>query len=266
MQLSGHIKMMETSLEDGAAKYRLPIGESLIDMNALVGKHIELKYNDIIHCANCGVRTKKSWSGGFCFPCTQVLARCDLCIMRPETCHYSEGTCREPQWGLDYCFQPTVVYLANTSKPKVGITNKKRVYSRWVEQGAVSALPIIEAKSRLDSGKIEVALKQFVADKTNWRNMLKNEVELSDLNSLKRSLLSEISSTIEETDAIVLNDDVVNINYPVLKYPTKVVSLNFDKTPVISGILEGIKGQYLLLDNGVLNIRKFSSYHLTIDS
>ncbi len=130
----------------------------------------------------------------------------------------------------------------------------------------MSALPIIEAKSRLDSGKIEVALKQFVADKTNWRNMLKNEVEPSDLNSLKKSLLSEISGAIEETDAIVLNDDVVNINYPVLKYPTKVVSLNFDKTPVISGILEGIKGQYLLLDSGVLNIRKFSSYHLTIDS
>jgi hypothetical protein len=158
------------------------------------------------------------------------------------------------------------VYLANTSKPKVGITNKKRIYSRWVEQGAVSALPIIEAKSRLDSGKIEVALKQFVADKTNWRNMLKNEVEPSDLNSLKKSLLSEISGAIEETAAIVLNDDVVNINYPVLKYPTKVVSLNFDKNPLISGVLEGIKGQYLLLDSGVLNIRKFSSYHLTISS
>jgi hypothetical protein len=127
-------------------------------------------------------------------------------------------------------------------------------------------LPIIEAKSRLDSGKIEVALKQFVADKTNWRNMLKNEVEPSDLNSLKKSLLSEISGAIEETDAIVLNDDVVNINYPVLKYPTKVVSLNFDKNPLISGVLEGIKGQYLLLDSGVLNIRKFSSYHLTISS
>jgi hypothetical protein len=52
----------------------------------------------------------------------------------------------------------------------------------------------------------------------------------------------------------------------VLKYPTKVVSLNFDKTPIITGVLEGIKGQYLLLDSGVLNIRKFSSYHLTISS
>ena len=266
MQLSGHIKMMKTSLEKGGANYSLPVGEDLIDMNALVGKHIELTYNNVILCANCGVRTKKSWSGGYCFPCTQVLARCDLCIMRPETCHYSKGTCREPQWGLNYCFQPTVIYLANTSTPKVGITNKKRVFSRWIEQGAVTALPIIEARSRLDSGKIEVALKQFVADKTNWRNMLKNEIELSGLTSLKESLLGKIAGTIKETESIILSDDEVNISYPVLKYPTKVVSLNFDKTPIISGVLEGIKGQYLLLDCGVLNIRKFSSYHLTISS
>jgi len=268
MQLSGHIQMMGTSLEGGIAQYQLPIGESLVDMNAHVGKHIELKYNKVIRCANteCGAKTKTSWHGGYCFPCSQALARCDLCIMRPETCHYSEGTCREPEWGLGYCFQPTVVYLANTAKAKVGITNKERTNNRWIEQGAVSALPILEVKSRRDSGTIEVALKRFIADRTNWRNMLKNEVELSDLPSLKASLLSEISDEIDETGAIRLHDDVVNINYPVLKYPTKVVSLNFDKTPYISGVLEGIKGQYLLLDSGVLNIRKFSSYHLTLST
>ena len=91
-------------------------------------------------------------------------------------------------------------------------------------------------------------------------------MELSDLTSLKETLLGEIAGTIKETGATVLSDDEVNINYPVLKYPTKVVSLNFDKTPIITGVLEGIKGQYLLLDSGVLNIRKFSSYHLTISS
>ena len=143
---------------------------------------------------------------------------------------------------------------------------KKGFIAAGLNKEPVSALPIIEAKSRLDSGKIEVALKQFVADKTNWRNMLKNEVELSDLTSLKETLLGEIAGTIKETGATVLSDDEVNINYPVLKYPTKVVSLNFDKTPIITGVLEGIKGQYLLLDSGVLNIRKFSSYHLTISS
>ena len=266
MQLSGHVQAMNTSLVDGDAYYQLPIGEEKIDMNALLGQRIELKYNDAINCANCGRKTKKSWQGGYCYPCFISLAKCDMCIMKPEECHFHLGTCREPEWGLGYCFQPTVVYLANTAKVKVGITNKERTHNRWIEQGAVSALPILEVKSRRDSGTIEVALKRFIADRTNWRNMLKNEVELSDLPSLKAALLSEISDEIDKTGAIRLHDDVVNINYPVLKYPTKVVSLNFDKTPSIAGVLEGIKGQYLLLDSGVLNIRKFSSYHLTLST
>jgi len=111
-----------------------------------------------------------------------------------------------------------------------------------------------------------MALKPFVKDKSNWRKMLTNEVELSDLVNKKNSLLKEVSGLIDDHDAQTLPNDVVNIDYPVIKYPTKIVSLSFDKTPNISGILEGIKGQYLLLDSGVLNLRKFSSYHIGLSS
>jgi hypothetical protein len=96
--------------------------------------------------------------------------------------------------------------------------------------------------------------------------MLKNVVEDVDLESKKNELLTEIPELINELQATRLEDETINIRYPVLKYPTKIVSLNFDKTPTISGVLEGIKGQYLLLDGGVLNLRKFSSYHLVLDS
>ena len=186
--------------------------------------------------------------------------------MRPETCHYHLGTCREPEWGLSNCFTPHIVYLANSSGIKVGITRKTNTPSRWIDQGAINALPILEVKTRLESGRIEVALKSFVADKTNWRKMLKNEVEPSSLVNTKNSLLKEVAGLVDDLDAKNPPDDVVNIDYPVLKYPTKVVSLSFDKTPVISGVLNGIKGQYLLLETGVLNIRKFSSYNLTIST
>ena len=258
--------MMKTTLIAGNANYSLPIGDSIIDMNALVGKRMELAFNQTIKCSNCGRKTNKSFSQGYCFPCARSLARCDMCIMKPETCHYHLGTCREPEWGLANCFAPHIVYLANSSGIKVGITRKTNIPGRWIDQGAVSAIPILEVGSRIDSGVVEVALKSFVADKTNWRNMLKNEVQISDLSSMKSSLLQKITNEINKTGAIALPDDVVNINYPVIKYPTKVVSLNFDKTPVISGVLEGIKGQYLLLDVGVLNIRKFSSYNLTLST
>jgi len=187
-------------------------------------------------------------------------------MVRPEDCHYHLGTCREPKWGLLNCFTPHIVYLANSSGVKVGITRKTNTPSRWIDQGAISALPILEVKTRLESGLIEKELKSFITDKTNWRAMLKNEIESADLVVAKVSLFGEISSFVDEFDAKPFPDDVINIDYPVLKYPTKVVSLSFDKTPVISGVLNGIKGQYLLLESGVLNVRKYSSYHLTLST
>jgi len=268
MQLSGHIEKMHTSLEEGMAHYKLLLDDQQVDMDFLVGQHIELTYNKTIQCANpeCKRITPKSFSQGYCFPCARSLARCDLCIMRPETCHYHLGTCREPEWGLSNCFTPHVVYLANSSGAKVGITRKTNTPSRWIDQGAICALPILEVKTRLESGLIEKALKSFITDKTNWRAMLKNETTPADLVTTKASLLGEISGLVDELKAKTLPDDIINIDYPVLKYPTKVVSLSFDKNPVISGVLNGIKGQYLLLDSGVLNVRKFSSYHLTLST
>ncbi len=264
MQLSGIINKMHTDLNGGAAQYQLPIGDKLLSINDLIGEEITLSFNQEIRCQECGKKTNKSYSQGYCYPCAQKLARCDLCIMKPETCHHHLGTCREPQWGLDNCFAPHVVYLANSSGAKVGITRKTNIPSRWIDQGAVSALPIVEVDTRLKSGLVEVALKEFVNDKTNWRKMLKNEVEPIDLKMIRDEMLDHIKGIIEETGAGVLDEQVLDIKYPVEEYPSKVTSLNFDKTPIITGILKGIKGQYLILDTGVLNIRKFGGYNITL--
>ena len=266
MQLDGQVQMMKTSLIEGRANYSLTIGKDTVDMNSLIGSPIKLTFAGQITCPNCGNRTNKSFSQGYCFPCARSLARCDMCIMKPETCHYHLGTCREPEWGLSNCFSPHIVYLANSSGPKVGITRASNMPGRWIDQGAISALPILKVNSRIDSGQIESALKPFIADKTNWRKMLKNEVEQTDLLEIKNGLLEKIPELINHLEAKQLDDEMLNINYPVLKYPTKIVSLNFDKTPSISGVLDGIKGQYLLLDSGVLNMRKFSSYHIELTS
>ncbi|SFV69848.1 FIG00953934: hypothetical protein [hydrothermal vent metagenome] len=240
--------------------YQLPLGDKLIDLNPLLGSNIKLEWTGSISCANCGSLTKKSWSQGFCWPCSQELASCDMCMMKPETCHFHLGTCREPKWGEENCFSEHIIYLANSSGVKVGIT--RNVPTRWIDQGAVSSLPILKVDTRLKSGEIETALKPFIADKTNWRKMLKNEVESVDLVVKRDELLAHISNVIEKTQAIILDEEVLNFEYPVLEYPTKIISLNFDKTPIIEGRLMGIKGQYLLLDSGVLNIRKFSGYNI----
>ncbi|MEZ9874131.1 DUF2797 domain-containing protein [Vibrio breoganii] len=271
-QITGHIRKMTSALQDGQVTYQLPLDDQLLDLMPLIGKPLTLEHSGNIHCQECGKKTKKSYSQGFCYPCMTKLAKCDMCIMKPETCHFDEGTCREPQWGEDNCFMPHYVYLANTTAIKVGITRHTQIPTRWIDQGANQALPIFKVSSRLQSGLVETALKAFISDKTNWRNMLKGKADNIDLKQRAQELIPQIEEKLSElqlrfgADAIErLDADVVDIDYPVTEYPTKISSLNFDKTPRLGGTLLGIKGQYLYFDTGVINLRKFTSYEITAE-
>ena len=273
MQLlaSGPLRKMQTTQGD-QVQYQLPLGNSMIDMNALVGKQIRFIADGAISCCACGQRTTKSFAQGYCYRCFTTLAQCDSCIMSPEKCHYAHGTCREPEWAQQHCMQDHFVYLANSSGIKVGITRGTQIPTRWMDQGAIQAMPIVRVKTRLQSGLLEVVLKQHVADKTNWRTMLKGQVDELDLPAIWQQLQPEIQAELDQLIAehgldafqVLTNPNVENFHYPVDVYPTKVTSLNFDKTPTIEGVLQGIKGQYLMLDSGVLNIRKFGSYHAVL--
>lgn len=267
----GNIAKMQATLNTPVS-YQLPIAEQLLDMNVLLGRDIVLKFSGLIHCIHCGRKTKKSFSQGFCYPCMTKLAQCDSCIMSPEKCHYAAGTCREPEWGDTHCMVNHIVYLANSSGLKVGITRATQLPTRWIDQGAVQALPIFRVNTRLLSGLVEVVFKTYVADKTNWRTMLKNHVQTLDLIAERDRLLSsaekELSELIDTHGLLAIQKiedaEVTHINFPVLEYPTKVTSLNLDKTPEVNGKLMGIKGQYLILDTGVINLRKYTGYYLEV--
>lgn len=265
----GCLQKMTTELTEPVS-YHLPLGDQSIELNALLGKPIQFHHSGRILCVHCGNKTSKSFNQGYCYPCFSKLAQCDMCIMKPETCHYDAGTCREPDWGQQFCFQPHVVYLANSSGIKVGITRRTQIPTRWIDQGAAQALPVFEVASRYISGLLEVALAQHVSDKTSWQQMLKNNVETLDLPDLRDHLLEKCAVEIAElrrrfgTEVIHLltNAEALEIAYPVLEYPQKVKSFNLDKNPEVCGVLQGVKGQYLLLDSGVINIRKFAGYEV----
>lgn len=268
---SGPLRKMETRLQD-TVQYELPLGEARVAMNDLVGSKLLLRHEGDIHCVHCGRKTRKSFSQGYCYPCFTSLAQCDSCIVSPEKCHYHQGTCRQPEWGEENCMIEHVVYLANTSGVKVGITRGSQVPTRWMDQGAVQALPIFRVSTRQQSGLVETAFKPHVADRTNWRAMLKGEIETLDLRAERDRLLaataSEIDALQERFGLQAIQPDseaiAVNINYPVQQYPLKVASHNLDKTPELRGTLNGIKGQYLILDTGVINMRKYGGYHISL--
>jgi len=270
MHHEGNILKLKSRLM-GPVEYGLPIGNLVVPLNPLIGKYVSLQYSGLINCVSCGRKTNKSFAQGHCFPCMRSLPECDTCILRPETCHFAAGTCRDEQWGQAHCMQDHIVYLANSSAAKVGITRGTQVPTRWIDQGASQALPIFRVSTRLLSGKLEHILRQQVSDRTDWRKMLKGEPEKIDLRALRDQLLEALKAPVaalltEEVDGTIepLTADLVDIAYPVQEYPEKVSSLNFDKTPEIHGRLLGIKGQYLILDKGVLNIRKFGGYNIKL--
>ena len=269
----GALQKMRTELSD-TVKYFLPVGDEEVSMNELIGKPISLLFQGAINCTHCGRKTKKSFNQGFCYPCFKKLPQCDQCIVKPELCHFHEGSCRDESWGEQFCFKDHYVYLANSSGVKVGITRGTQVPTRWMDQGAVQALPIFKVATRLQSGKVERLLGEHVADKTNWRKMLKNEVDdltLSETRDMLTEKCKDGLKALEDEFGIqaiqrLPDAEQIEINYPVLNYPLKVSSFNFDKTPEVTGVLQGIKGQYLILDTGVINMRKFTAYQVAISA
>ncbi|WJG11250.1 DUF2797 domain-containing protein [Aliiglaciecola sp. LCG003] len=272
---SGNIRKMRASAEqNGEVEYALPIGDQLINMNPLIGSQVGVEFNQMINCVHCHSKTKKSFNQGYCYRCLMTLAQCDTCIIKPEKCHYDQGTCREPSWGEENCLNDHFVYLANTGTVKVGITRHvtEGVSSRWIDQGATQAIAILRVKNRLLSGLAETAFKQHIADKTNWRAMLKGQPEQIDLVALREQLFGAVEMELDNISsqyglqAINLIDvPAVNIQYPVMHYPEKIKSINLDKELQFEGTLTGIKGQYWMLDQDrVINMRKYSGYDMKI--
>lgn len=254
------------------AHYSMVLNQQSIPLNLSIGKSIGLKFTGKIECIYCKRAIKKTYNQGYCFPCSKKLARCDFCVLKPVNCHYHLGTCREPQWGENNCMIPHTVYLSLTSEVKVGITRNTQIPTRWLDQGAVQALPIIQVGTRRQSGYVEEAFKAHISDRTNWRQLLKGISPDVDLLEVAPDLIQKIGAKLIEIKELfgaesieVLTDPkVYHFEYPVLEYPEKITSLGFDKQPSIQGNLIGIKGQYLILDKGVLNIRKHTGYEIEL--
>lgn len=256
--------------EDNPVRYSLRLDDEAISLNEHIGSQISLMHTGNINCIECNRKTKKSYSQGYCYPCFKKLAQCDLCVVSPERCHFDDGTCRDTDFAENFCMQPHIVYIANSSGIKVGITRQQNLPTRWIDQGAVQALPVMSVMTRQQSGFVEVAFKNHVSDKTRWQQMLKSETPHVDLIETRDRLFHEIRADIAPLverfgiQAIqpILDGDPQTFVYPVTQPPQKIVSLNFDKTPEVTGILQGIKGQYLILDKGVINLRRFTSYEV----
>ncbi len=269
MKLEGALHKMQVSLQS-PVQYQLNLGGSSVNLHEHLGKPMRITSLQSIHCIHCGRLTKKSFSQGFCYPCFRSLAQCDICIVSPEKCHYDQGTCREPTWGEEHCLQDHYIYLSNTSGVKVGITRHTQLPTRWIDQGAVQALAVIKVTKRYYSGLIETAFKEYLNDKTNWRSMLKNDYSEVNLLEVFQTVWPQVEAQLDnellnDLSVIAESEQQIDISYPALRYPEKINSFNLDKNPVIEDTLIAIKGQYLIFEQGVINIRKYAGYEVTLE-
>ncbi len=265
MQYEGNIRKMKTELA-APVKYSLVMGENLVNMNELIGSKISMSFAGQINCVSCGKQTKTSFGQGFCYNCLQTAPEASESIMRPELSKSHFGIARDMEWAEKHDLIDHYVYLAVSSEVKVGVTRNHQIPTRWIDQGASYAIIFAKTPNRHIAGVIEVFLKNYFTDRTNWRSMLKNEILkdfdlVAEKNRVSGLLPSELRKYFDD------NNDVTEIIYPVEKYPEKIKSIGFDKLPEIEGTLSGIKGQYLIFDDSrVLNMRKHNGYYLTLSN
>ncbi len=264
MLASGTILKMRSEFAN-PVHYFLPTGETELSMNELIDQKISLKFTGQINCIACGKRTKTSFGQGFCYNCLQTAPEASETVMRPELSKAHLGIARDMEWAREHDLIDHFVYLAVSGELKIGVTRHHQVPTRWIDQGATEAIILARTPNRHIAGVIEVYLKNFFSDKTNWRLMLQNKTNESiDLTEEKTNAFQLLPPELQQY--LYADNQIWSINYPVHTFPEKVTSVSFDKTPEISGILKGIKGQYLIFSDGnVLNIRKHNGYFLEIN-
>ena len=259
MQYEGVLKKMQTEIET-PIQYYLVFESDFLNINQILNKELSIDF--IKHqCLNCG-NDRPIFRQGFCKNCFFETPSAGDWIMRPElsTAHLDQED-RNLEYEKRVQLQPHIVYLANSSNVKVGVTRKTQVPTRWIDQGAHEAIEIVEVPNRYLAGITEVALKDHIGDKTNWRKMLTNTIDDENLVEWRNKLKQYIPE--EARQYFIENNTETHMQFPVLQYPEKVKSLNLDKTPNFKGTLKGIKGQYLIFDdNTVFNVRSNEGYYV----
>lgn len=263
-QLAGILEGLAHSYhgKERPVEYYLQIAGEKLLLNELLGRRLTISYLGQKKCIACGRATNKTFNNGYCYPCFVKLPENDLCIVKPHECHFAQGTCRDERFAETHCMIPHYVYLALSSDVKVGLTRKDNQVKRWVDQGAIRAVPIAELPTRRMAGELEAHLSQYLPDKTNWRKMLKGEVAERDLRQIRDEVYEYFPEAFKPFR--LKEDEWVEITYPMLEKVDKITSFSLDKQTEVGGRLIGVKAQYLVLDGGVFHAKKHAGYQVQV--
>lgn len=263
MELNGALKKMQTYYEN-PVRYSLSLGPDLLFLNSLIGQPLQMTFTGK-HICFCGNEVENTYRQNFCRDCFFTKPEASPTIFNPELSQAHLGIeDRDLEFEQRMQLKPHIVYLAKTDRIKVGITRKTQIPTRWIDQGADEAVAFLEVPNRYLAGVAEVALKAHFADKTSWRSMLLGE---RTEESILEAVTQAMSYLPEELKQYAIpNIEPWTLEFPVAVSPAKIKSLAFKKDKQHwSGTLQGIKGQYLILDSGVFNVRSHEGFQVKLE-
>ncbi|MFV0530075.1 MAG: DUF2797 domain-containing protein [Flavobacteriales bacterium] len=261
MKVEGVLKKMIT--ENGKpVNYFLDLDTHIINVNQFINKSLYFKHIGY-KCLNCH-EDKLIFRQGFCKKCFFETPIAGDWVMKPELSQAHLGIeDRVLEYEEKIQLQPHIVYLANSSNLKVGVTRESQIPTRWIDQGAESAIPLVRVPNRYLAGITEVALKEYVADKTNWRKMLTSNSPEINLLETKKSLKKYLPQEVQEF--YTEDSKEYHFDFPMNSYPEKIHSINLTKLPEFKKVLKGIKGQYLVFeDQTAFNIRSNEGFRVEL--
>lgn len=264
MQYNTHLLKMRTEYDYPVRYYLQTEAKNDILMNNQIGKRLNIHFQGKIHCINCGAETNKSFHQGYCYQCFTTLPQTDVGILNPEKDMSHKGISRDMEWAKENSLVDHIVYLSVTSNLKVGVTRYTQVPTRWIDQGAISAIKLARTPNRHLAGLIEVSLKAHISDKTNWKEMLVANSHQINLKNEKQRVSQLIPEDLRQY--ITIDNFITEIEYSNKPKQVNYAQLNLEKEPDFSDILVGIKGQYLMFENGkALNVRRHNGYLVNIE-
>ena len=157
MIFQGVLLKMDAELSN-EINYFLRLDNDFLNVNQLIGKTIKLSFvkNQCLSCSE----DLEIFSQGYCKSCFFEIPQSGEWIMKPELSKaHLDIEDRDLEYEKQVQLQPHIVYLANSSHLKVGVTRKSQIPTRWIDQGAHQAMSIIETPNRYLAGISEVALK-----------------------------------------------------------------------------------------------------------
>jgi hypothetical protein len=262
MLYQGVLTKMETE-PLATINYFLPLGEDFVKLNDCIGKTLRFTHLGY-YCLSCG-DDSPLFKQGFCKKCFFESAKAGSWIMKPEESKAHLGIAdRDLAYEERMQLQPHIVYLSNTGAIKVGVTRKNQVPTRWIDQGAHQAMAVLEVPNRYLAGVAEVALKEHISDKTQWKTMLSQEEKPRDLLQQFQALKNYLPEQVKPY--IIESPSPMAFNFPYTPEGRLGNRLSLSSEKTLTADLRGIKGQYLIFEDfSVFNVRSYEGYVVGLD-